>query len=249
MKHAVLRPLWLCLLLLPACARAAPPSYAMEQWSQPYTCEAQHQRYLADPEHAAGVSAHVLMQRYLGVLDAVIAGDEAALTFAHLCDRLDLDFYSGMLPPPYAEPWYPAPPPPVGNIFAASVDAAGTAFTQEIEVKYLPNQASLSLSISSQEDAPVAAGSGLGYRYRDMGDACPLRLGQLADRLAAAGFSKEYYAVEPPPPQHADTDYGVSASFQRGDLAVGATLQGTFAAQRTHPEAACVSGITLSLEK
>ncbi|KAB7780752.1 hypothetical protein [Xanthomonas sp. LMG 12459] len=250
MQRAAIRSIPLLLFALPAFARAAPPpSYAMEQWSQPYTCEAQHQRYLADPEQDSSVPAHVMMQRYLGVLDAVIAGDEAALTLRHLCDRFDLDFFPGMLPPPYAEPWNPSPRPPVGNVFAAFVDAAGMAFTQEVEAKYLPDRASLSLSISSKEDAPVAAGSGLGYRYRDMGDACPLRLGQLADRLAAAGFSKEYFAVEPPPPQYADTDFGVGASFQRDKLAVGATLQGTFAAQRTHPEAACVAGITLSLEK
>lgn len=251
MKPAVIRPLSLLLLVLPALARAAPPppSYAMEQWSQPGSCDTQHRRSPAHPASADGVSAQVLMQRYLGVLDEAIAGDQAALKFAHLCDRFEVDFVPGMLPPPRAEPWNPSPPQPVGHVFAAYVDAPGTAFQQRIEATYTPEEASLSLAISSREDPPVAAGSAPGYRYRDMGEACPLRLGQLADRLAAAGFSKQYYALESPKPEYADTDYGVNASFERDKLAVGATLQGRFAEQRAHPEAACVAEITLSLTK
>jgi hypothetical protein len=250
MQHAAIRSFSLLLLALPAFARAAPsPAYVMEQWGQPDTCATQRQRYLADPMYTDSVPAPVLMQRYLGVLGEVIAGDAAALKMAHLCDRFDVDFFPGMLPPPYAEPWNPSPPPTVGYVFAASIDAAGTAFKQQIEATYMPEQASLSLSISSQEDAPVPADSGIGYRYRDMGEACPLRLGQLAEMLAAAGFSKEYYSLEPPKPEYADTDYGVNASFERDKLAVGATLQGRFVEQRADPEAACVAGITLTLAK
>lgn len=250
MKPAVICPLSL-LLVLPAFARAAPPppSYAMEQWTQPGICETQHRRYLADPASADSVSAQALMQRYLGVLDEVIAGDAAALKFAQLCDRFDVDLFESMLPPPYAEPWNPSPPQPVGSVFVAYVDAPGTAFQQRIEATYTPDEASLSLAISSREDPPVAAGSGLGYRYRDMGAACPLRLGQLADRLVAAGFSRQYYSLEPPSREFAESDDGVSASFRRDKLAVGATLQGLFVEQRAHPEAACVAEISLSLAK
>ena len=249
MKHAAIRSFSLLLLVLPAFARAAPRSYVMEQWSQPGNCDMPQRRHAADRASGDGVSAHVLTQRYLGVLDEVIAGDEAALKFAHLCDRFDVDFFPGVLPPARAEPWNPSPPQPVGSVFFASVDAPGSTFQQRLEATYTPEQASLALSISSPEDAPVFADDEPGYRYRDMGQACPLRLGQLAEKLAAAGFSKQYDSLEPPSGQFAESDYGVSASFQRGNVAVGASLQGRFVEQRAHPEAACVAEITLSLEK
>ncbi|WP_369979895.1 hypothetical protein [Xanthomonas bundabergensis] len=250
MKHAAIRSLSLLVLALPAFARAAsPPSYAMEQWRQPGDCDARQQRHAAERTSADSVSATVLTQRYLGVLDAVIAGDEAALKFAHLCDRFDVDFVPGMLPPPRAEPWNPSPPQPVGSVFVAYVDAPGTALQQRIEATYTPEEASLSLSISSHADPAASADGEQGYRYRDMGGTCPLRLGQLADRLAAAGFSKQYDSLEPPSRQFADSDDGVSASFRRDKLAVGATLQGLFVEQRAHPEAACVAEISLSLAK
>ena len=249
MKHAAIRSFTLLLLVLPAFTRAAPPSYVMEQWSQPANCETPQRRHAADHASGAGVFAQVLTQRYLGVLDEVIAGDEAALKFAHLCDRFDVDFFPGVLPPARAEPWNPSPPQPVGNVFFASVDAPGSTFQQRLEATYTPEQASLALSISSPEDAPVFADDEPGYRYRDMGQACPLRLGQLAEKLAAAGFSKQYDSLEPPSGQFAESDYGVSASFQRGNVAVGASLQGQFVEQRANPEAACVAEITLSLEK
>ncbi|QNH20224.1 hypothetical protein HEP73_01123 [Xanthomonas sp. GW] len=250
MNHTAIRSFSLLLLALPAFARAAPPpSYVMEQWSQPGNCEMPQRRHAADHASGDGVSAQVLTQRYLGVLDEVIAGDEAALKFAHLCDRFDVDFFPGMLPPARAEPWNPSPPQPVGSVFFASVDAPGSTFQQRLEATYTPEQASLALSISSHEDAPVFADDEPGYRYRDMGQACPLRLGQLAEKLAAAGFSKQYDSLEPPSGQFAESDYGVSASFQRGNVAVGASLQGRFVEQRAHPEAACVAEITLSLEK
>ncbi|MBB5942386.1 hypothetical protein [Xanthomonas sp. 3307] len=249
MKDAIRCLLWLGFLTLPATAAAAPPAYAMEPWSQPGICQAQHQRRLDAAAYADNVSTQVLMHRFLDVLDAVVGGDTTALKLAHLCDRLDVDLVPGVLPPSRPEPWNPAPPPPVGYVFTAYAEAAGTAFRQRIEATYTPEQAVLSLSTSSPEDAPVASGSELGFRYRDMRDACPLRLGQLADRLAAAGFSKEYYALEPPAPDAADSDFGVSASFRRDALAVGAVLQGPFVDQRAHPEAACVAEITLSLAK
>ncbi|MBN6103846.1 hypothetical protein JR064_16885 [Xanthomonas sp. CFBP 8703] len=250
MNHAAARPFSLLLLVLPVFARAAPsPSYVMEQWSQPGNCATPQQRHAADRASSDGVSAKILTQRYLGVLDAVIAGDEAALKFAHLCDRFEVDFLPGMLPPPRAEPWNPSPPQTVGSVFVAYVDAPGTAFQQRIEATYTPEEASLSLSISSHADTAASADGEQGYRYRDMDGVCPLRLGQLADRLAAAGFSKQYYSLEPPSQAFAESDYGVSASFRRDKLAVGATLQGLFVEQRAHPEAACVAEISLSLAK
>lgn len=251
MQRAAIRSLSLLLFALPAFARAAPPlpPYAMEQWSQPGDCDTQHRRHAADPTSASGVPARVLMQRYLGVLDEVVAGDPAALKFAHLCARLGVDFHPGALPPPRPEPWNPSPPQPVGSVFTAYVDAPGGAFQQSLEATYLADSASLSLSFSSNGDTPAFPPDVPAYRYRGMGDACPLRLGQLTGKLAAAGFSKEYGSLEPPKPDYADSDYGVSASFQRDGLAVAATLQGPFVEQRADPEAACVARITLTLAK
>jgi hypothetical protein len=77
----------------------------------------------------------------------------------------------------------------------------------------------------------------------------PVAARPIGGKARRCRISKQYDSLEPPSGQFAESDYGVNASFSRGNLAVGASLQGRFVEQRAHPEAACVAEITLSLEK
>ncbi|MET0551289.1 MAG: hypothetical protein ABW002_18695 [Xanthomonas sp.] len=226
-------------LVLPALAAAAPPAapaYTLEQWRQPDHCDA------AAADDVALTPA-ILTQRYLDVLAAVIAGDTTALQLPQVCARFGKALHQGLLPPARPEPWNPDPPQPIGSVFDASVAAP---FQQTLQALYLPESMTLSLSSRARDEPPPSFADDA-PPPRDLGTACPLRLGRLADALLAGGFSAQYDGMTPPAQAEMQPDRGVVVRFERDRVAVGVSLLGAFAAQRRQPQAACVGDVSLSL--
>ncbi len=218
--------------------------YEMRSWSQAGSCDSQRQHQSGNYTFDEGMPAQILIQRYLTVVDEVVAGHSAALKVANLCNALGVYFFSVPLPPGRPEPWNPSPPQPVGNVFVALLNEPEAPDSHiRLEANYIPDHMSLSLSFDSTNDK----GSASDHRYRDMSGTCPLKMGELTKRLVAAGFSQEVYLIEPSANQSANSDSAISVVFQRGNVSIGATSQGLSVNQHANPQTACVASIDINL--
>ncbi|MFO3703589.1 hypothetical protein ACI6Q5_01065 [Xanthomonas codiaei] len=231
-------------------AHAAPPAEndALLQWSQPGDCGRQRVRK-ADPSSVFdAVSIREQTERYLGLLSEVTAGNRTALKLTHLCTAFGVDFVQGLLPPARAEPWNPSPQQPIGQVFTAFTQEAGTPYQQRIEVTYRPGGLSFSLFTTVDGTGDSDASDKHDSMQRDMGQHCPLRLSELIQRMTRAGFVGEYTGLQAPDEELAIFDDGVGISFRRGNekTVVDATLQGRFVDQRASPGTSCVASISLA---
>ncbi|MCC4600129.1 hypothetical protein [Xanthomonas melonis] len=236
-------------LLTEPSAHAALPgeSDAMLQWSQPGNCGRQRVRKPDPSDVFDAVSIREQTERYLGFLAEVMTGDQSALRLTRLCTAFGVDFVQGPLPPAHAEPWNPSPQQPTGHVFTAFTQEAGTPSRQQIEVTYRPSGIAFSLFTNLNHTGDSAVSGEPGAVQADMGQHCPLRLDELTQRMARAGFVGKYDGLQAPDEELAIFDDGVGVSFRRGNekIVVDATLQGRFIDQRANPGASCLASISL----
>lgn len=221
----------------------APSAYDMQRWAAPGRCEPRS----GDGRQVGDAALARQTGRFLAALDAGIEQGAQALRLEQLCQRITDEFFPGLLPPARPEPWNPDPPQPQGWAFQASTRYPGPpSYTQHIDVTYTPANVTLSLS-TTVDDLDRDQANERGYLYQDMGQACPLRLAALSQRLTGRGFSEQRYGLAPPDAAAARYDSGVSVGFERPGESVEVQLQGRFEDQRRDPDNACVESIAFTV--
>lgn len=220
----------------------AASTYDMQRWAAPGRCDPPS----GDGREIDDADIATQTRRFLAVLDAAIDQGAEALRLEQLCQRIPVAFIPGLMPPARAEPWNPNPAQPVGLVAMALTHRAGQPYAQSITATYTPSGITVSLSTFDDGPTPYPPGA-RGYLVQDMGSACPLRLAALSHQLAGAGFNEQRDGMTPPALDFADFDSGVSVSFERPGQLVRVRLQGLFAEQRRHPDAACVAAIELAI--